>query len=44
MVVPVELNQGVRQNTNNIVNYINKIPCDAHELNKPSEAAQYVEE
>ena len=29
MVVPVEMKSGLRKDTSNIINYVNKIPCDA---------------
>ena len=42
MLVPIQLQKGFRQDTTNIHKYINKVPCDAIEFNKPSEAAAFI--
>lgn len=44
MVVPIESKLGLKKSTQNIHRFINRVPCDAEEYNKPLDSVAYVNE
>lgn len=42
MVIPIENSLRPKKNTKNIYRYINRVPCDLDEYNRPSESVTYV--
>lgn len=44
ILLPIEADSNIRATTSNLLNFINRVPCDAEAINRPSNAAQFVAE
>jgi hypothetical protein len=42
ILMPLDADLGVRATTSNILKFINRVPCDAETVNRPSNAAKFV--